>query len=252
MEISETQIHHFHSNGFILVETPFAESQMQEIDRLFRANEKELESTDWDPEANPSVCRFFMAGESAFQLAEQPDVVATARRLLGTEDIHIGACGFGDASSRAGATGRRQIHWHADGGPDVKQVSIRTALDRHDPTNGPLRLLPGTHTQPRDKMQEELLQLELATGRHDAHPKELYARHPQEVELILDPRWTLIWTPSCWHATGEKTGAGLRRTICWNYYPPGGRHRDRDILKQILDGKWQDWQEERKQLWGLV
>jgi hypothetical protein len=251
MEISESQVDHFHRNGFILVPTPFDESEMQEIDRIFRDIQARWEATEWDPGVNSSAGRFFMAGEPAFRLAEQPDILAAARTLLRTDDIHIGACGFGDASKRAGENGRRQVPWHADGGPDVKQVSIRTALDRHDPSNGPLRVLPGTQDQPRVMIQEDLQQLELATGRHDVHPKGLFARHPHEVELILDPRWTLVWTPSCWHATGEKTAAGPRRTICWNYYPPNGRHRDREALKSILNGQWQSWTQERKHLWGL-
>ncbi|HCR16225.1 MAG TPA: hypothetical protein DIU35_01980 [Candidatus Latescibacteria bacterium] len=251
MEFSETQADHFHRNGFFLVQTPFAESAMLEIERLFRETEAEWRATDWDSGWNSSACRFFLVGEPAFLLAEQPDVLAVARKLLGTDDIHIGACGFGDASERESVNGRRQVPWHVDGGPDIKQVSIRTALDRHDSSNGPLRVLPGTQDHPRNKIQEDLLQLELATGWHEGDHKALFAKHPNEIELILDPRWTLIWTPSCWHATGEKTAAGPRRTICWNYYPADGRHRDREALRNILDGQWQSWSRERRRLWGL-
>ena len=45
-----------------------------------------------------------------------------------------------------------------------------------------------------------------------------FAKHPVEVEVRLDPRWTLVWTPSCWHATGEKTAAGPRRAMA--HWPP--------------------------------
>ena len=93
---------------------------------------------------------------------------------------HVGACGLGDAlraiSESQGL--HRQVYWHADGGPDVKQVSFRTGLDRHDPTNAPLRILPGSHLRAREEIWEELLQLEIATGQHDFAPKELYAKHP--------------------------------------------------------------------------
>jgi ectoine hydroxylase-related dioxygenase (phytanoyl-CoA dioxygenase family) len=251
MQINDTQADHFHRNGFFLVETPFPDAQMQEIDRLFRETEEAWEAADWDPGFNSSAYRFFMIGEPAFQLAEHPDVLNAARELLNTDKIHIGACGLGDSAKRPEGSGRHQVYWHADGSPEVKQVSIRTALDRHDPTNGPLRVLPGTQVRPGAEMKEELLQLELASGQHDTLPTELYAKHPHEVELILDPRWTLVWTPCCWHATGKKTGAGPRRAICWNYYPQGGRHRDRDALKSILDGVWQNWTLDRKTLWGL-
>ena len=68
---------------------------------------------------------------------------------------------------------------------------------------------------------------------------------------FLDPRWTLVWTPSCWHATGVKTAAGPRRAMGWNYFPPGGRKRDLAALKH-LHPDWPDWPEARQRLWGLV
>ncbi|MCZ6633743.1 MAG: phytanoyl-CoA dioxygenase family protein, partial [bacterium] len=180
--------------------------------------------------------------------------VALAKRILGVEEVHVGACGLGDASKIVSADGRlqQQVHWHADGGPEVQQVSFRTALDRHDPTNAPLRVLPGSHVRERDEVMEELRQVELATGRHDTMPDHLFAQHPHEMEVVLDPRWTLVWTPSCWHATGVKTGAGPRRAMAWNYYPPGGRTRDVEALKYVFGERWEGWTADRKQLWGLL
>ena len=100
-----------------------------------------------------------MMKEQACSLVEAPEPVALARQLLGTDDIHVGACGMGDASKTVSKNGRAkiQVQWHADGGPDVKQVSFRTALDRHDSSNGPLRVLPGTHRRPREEVLEELM-----------------------------------------------------------------------------------------------
>ena len=92
---------------------------------------------------------------------------------------------------------------------------------------------------------------EIATGQHDEMPELLFASHPREVEVILDPRWTLVWTPSCWHATGVKTGAGPRRAMAWNYFPSGGRKRDVEALKYAIEG-WEDWSDTRKRLWGLM
>ena len=128
--------------------------------------------------------------------------------------------------------------------------SMRTALDRHDPSNAPLRVLPGTHVMSREEVEEELRHIEIATGQHDEMPELLFASHPREVEVILDPRWTLVWTPSCWHATGVKTAAGPRRAMAWNYFPSGGRKRDVEALKYVIEclGGWSD---DRKGLWGL-
>ena len=253
MSLSDTQIRHFHTNGFCLIPNPFGQETMLEVDRLQRTNHPTWDETDWPEGHNIGACQFLMMKEQALELVERPETLAIAKSLLGTDYVHIGACGMGDSSAVVSRDGRAkiQVQWHADGGPDVKQVSFRTALDRHDPSNGPLRVLPGTHVRSRDEMTEEIRQIEIATGTHDEMPDKCFAKHPAEVEVRLDPRWTLVWTPSCWHATGEKTAAGPRRAMAWNYYPAGGRTRDLEALKRIFDGEWEGWSVERKRLWGI-
>lgn len=253
MGLTATQVNHFHTHGFFFISNPFGEERMRDIEQIAKRNEEKWTSTDWPKGFNKLACQFFMVGEPILQIVEQPQLLEIAKRLLECAQVHVGACGLGDAATIISQDGRplRQVHWHADGGPEVKQVSFRTALDRHDPTNAPLRILPGSHRRPREEIWEELLQLEIATGQHDVPPTEIYAQHPAEVEVILDPRWTLVWTPSCWHATGVKTAAGPRRAMGWNYFPPGGRKRDSEALKYIFAGEWENWSEERKRLWGL-
>lgn len=253
LEIDQTQIAHFERNGFFLVPNPIGVQGLREVDFLQQQVAPEWEDTEFPDGFNRGACQFFMVGEPLLRMVETPEIVAAARRLLGADDIHVGACGLGDASKTVSADGRpqRQVHWHADGGPDVQQVSLRTALDRHDSSNAPLRVLPGSQHRARDEVQTELMQLELATGRHDEPPAHCFARHPHEVEVVLDPRWSLVWTPSCWHATGVKTAAGPRRAMAWNYYPAGGRKRDLDALRQLLP-EWESWSEDRRRLWGLL
>ena len=252
MEIGQTQIEHFHRRGFFLIANPLAAS-LGEIDRLQQSVEAEWQQRAWPDSHNKLACQFLLMGEVLLQLVEDPELVEMARGLLGCDRVHVGACGLGDASKIIAQDGRpqRQVHWHADGGPDVAQVSLRTALDRHDPTNAPLRVLPGSHLRARAEVEEELRQLELASGRHDVPPAQYFARHPDEVEVQLDPRWTLVWSPSMWHATGVKTAAGPRRAFAWNYFPPGGRKRDREALKYIFADEWEGWSQERRRLWGL-
>ena len=252
--ISDTQKEHFHRNGFCLIPNPFGQEAMLDVDRLQRENEPVWETTDWPDGYNIGACQFLMMKEQALKLVEAPEAVAIARELLGTDDVHIGACGLGDSSKMVSKDGRAkvQVQWHADGGPDVKQVSFRTSLDRHDTSNGPLRVLPGTHLRPRDEVLEGIRQVEIATGTHNDEPDLCFAKQPGEVEVRLDPRWTLVWTPSCWHATGEKTAAGPRRAMAWNYYPAGDRTRDLEALKRIFDGEWEGWSDERKKLWGII
>lgn len=253
MNITDTELQHFQTHGFFFVPNPFGEEGMRKLDRISQDNEAEWEATDWPKGFNRLACQFLMLGEPILQFVEQPQFLEAGRKLLGCEEIHVGACGSGDASKVVSEDGRpvRQVHWHSDGGPDVHQVAFRTALDRHDSSNAPLRVLPGSHRRPREEVQCELMQLEIATGRHDTKPDKWSAEHPLEVSIILDPRWTLVWTPSCWHATGVKTAAGPRRAFGWNYFPKGGRKRDIEAVKHIFHGQWRAWTDERKFLWGI-
>ncbi|MCE2440471.1 MAG: phytanoyl-CoA dioxygenase family protein [Candidatus Latescibacteria bacterium] len=250
LKISEDQIAHFERNGFFLIPNPLGAKGVREVDNRQQKVEPEWARTEFPAGCNRFACLFLMLGEPVLQMVERPDLIEAARRILGVEKVHVGACGIGDAS-KVQRGGPRQVEWHADGSPEVRQVSFRTALDRHDASNGPLRVLPGSQHRPPEEVKAELLQLELATGTHDEMPAQFFARHPQEVEVILDPRWTLVWTPSCWHATGLKTAAGPRRAMGWNYYPASGRNRDLEALKHVHPD-WPDWTETRQRLWGLV
>jgi hypothetical protein len=251
--VNQRQVDHFERQGFILIPNPFAAEKISWLDRRQRGIEPEWEKRDWPDGFNKGACQFLMMGEPLLAITEEPALLDMARRLLYCDEIHIGACGMGDASKTVSADGRpqQQVQWHADGGPEVKQVSLRTALDRHTTENAPLRVLPGSHKRPRDEVEEELCQLELAGGEHSEPPAHCFARHPHEVEVKLDPRWTLVWTPSCWHATGIKTAPGRRRAMAWNYFPKGGRHRDGEAVKYLYADTWRDWSEDRKRLWGL-
>lgn len=252
--LSEAQSRHFYRSGFALVANPLSGAEMAAIDARQRAIEPEWERADLPDHFNRSACQFLMMGELLLRQVERPDLLAWARSLLECDEIHIGACGLGDASKIISSDGRpqRQVHWHADGGPDVAQVALRTALDPHGSDNGPLRILPGSMGRPSEDVREELRQLELATGACNDEPDLLFARHPHEVEVHLDPRWMLVWNPSTWHATGVKTAVGRRRAMSWNYFPAGGRKRDSEALKYIFAEEWPKWSLERQRLWGLI
>ena len=252
MSAAAEQAAHFRRRGFFFIANPFGAERMAAGGARQRAVEPEWEQRVFPNSCNRGACQFLMLGELGLELVEQPEVVALAQQLLACGEVHVGACGMGDAGKTVSAgKDRHQVHWHADGGPDVEQVSVRTALDRHGEENGPLRVLPGSHLRSGEEVQEELRQIELATGAHDAEPADYFAVHPEEVSIELDPRWTLVWTPSAWHATAVKTAPGPRRAMAWNYFPAGGRKRDVEALKYIF-AEWEGWPEKRRQLWGLV
>lgn len=147
MELTQTQADHFKQRGFLLIPNPFGESAMRAIDQRQVEIEPEWEQREWPEGSNPRAGRFFMIGEPLLQLVENPDIVALARHLLECDDVHVGACAIGDVTRTVEKDGQswRQLYWHADGDPNVPQLSIRTALDRHGPGNAPLRVLPGSY-----------------------------------------------------------------------------------------------------------
>ena len=59
--------------------------------------------------------------------------MASETWILDAEEVPVGACGVGNSQCR-----------RVDGRSEMKQVSFRTALDRHDASNAPLRVLPGS------------------------------------------------------------------------------------------------------------
>ena len=251
--VGADQVKHFHRQGFFFLANPFGTARMRAVKKRQSEIGPEWEKRVFPEGYNRGACQFLMMGEVLLELVEKPELVAMARRILACDAVHVGAYGLGDAGKIVSAgRDRHQVHWHADGGPEIRQVSLRTALDRHGPDNGPLRVLPGSHLRARVEVAGELRQLELATGTHDVAPDACFAVHPHEVAVHLDPRWTLVWTPSAWHATGVKTAAGPRRAMAWNYFPTGGRKRDAEALKYLYADEWEGWPEERQRLWGLV
>jgi len=253
MPLAESKRIQFEQNGFFFVQNPFGQKVMSKINAIYGDVQSSWSQTIWPDGLNPNACHFLMVGEPLFQIVEEPSLINMAKEILNCDKISISACGLGDASKAISTDGRpqQQVHWHTDGGPEVRQVSLRTALDRHDKGNAPLRILPGSHVRPLDEVREEFLAIEIATGQCDNEPQTFFARHPEEMEIILDPRWTMVWTPSCWHATGIKTSTGLRRAMAWNYVRYDEKIRDAEAVKYVVKG-WEKWSEERKTLWGLV
>ncbi len=98
MKITDEQVAHFHRRGFFLIPNPLGEKKVREVDRIQQDITQEWEQTDWPEGFNRLACQFFMVGELLLETVEQPHLVEMARRVLGCEEVHIGACGIGDAS----------------------------------------------------------------------------------------------------------------------------------------------------------
>lgn len=255
MNITDAMVNHFHREGFFFMPCPFDDQSMDRIRRLANESEERFLNTDWSGQS-ALTCWFFMLGDTTLELAEDPRLVSLAARLLSVNQVHVGTCGLGDGTHPMFGDGRQHreekgLFWHADGSPEVKQVSIRIAIDRHGTEEGGLRILPGSHLVPTVQVREELVQYELASGNHTEVPKNCHFIHPREIPIVMDPRWTLVWSPRCWHATTPSRNNKKRRSICWNYFPPGGRATCQESVKYAFGQSWQDWNDDRKEFWGM-
>ena len=107
MDVTEQQIAHFHRNGFFLIPNPFGEEKVRMVERIQREVGPEWERRDWPEGVNRLACQFFMVGETVLEMVEQPEVVDLAQRVLGCEEVHVGACGMG-AWVQDGGVGRNR------------------------------------------------------------------------------------------------------------------------------------------------
>ena len=92
--LTDTQVSHFHTHGFILIKNPFGEKCMQQIDQADNSNQ---EKNSWSKDFNELACQFLSFGELVLEMVEQPKLIEMAKQLLDCDQVHIGACGFGDA-----------------------------------------------------------------------------------------------------------------------------------------------------------
>ena len=240
--------------------------------------------TDYPPGLNRLAVQFLLVlkacGEELHALIESEKTLKLASALLeddagqqlpreeGIRSLVIEACGMGEVAEWVDEPAGQQVEWHSDYN---SRLAFRYAIDAQGPgtPNATLRVLPGSQHQPYEAVAAELqaLEAEAAGGHSDPapdgkqkkKPNQMYARHPQE--LPLDPGSTLIWNPSCWHATTPNSAQGRRRTVGWNYGRScrpghcddrGARTRDREAVKWVFAGQWEGWPEARQRLWGLL
>ena len=70
MEITTTQVNHFHVQGFFFIPNPFGRGWMREIEQIATENEEKWMSTDWPKGFNKLACQFLTMGEAVLEMAE--------------------------------------------------------------------------------------------------------------------------------------------------------------------------------------
>ena len=155
--LEHEQLSSYEKNGFLVLENVFSEEEtaalMDEVLRLSTdrdiARLKEA-ITEPSSDAVRSVFRVHELSERIDVLARDPRLLDVARQILGSEVyIHQSRVNL-----KPGFKGK-EFYWHSDfetwhvedGMPAMRALSCSVLLTDNNACNGPLMLVPGSHTQ---------------------------------------------------------------------------------------------------------
>lgn len=155
--LEREQLNSYEKNGFLVLEDVFSADEVQ-----FLMDEVVRLSTDQDiaamkeavtepgSDAVRSVFRVHDLSERINALARDPRLMDVARQILGSEVyIHQSRVNL-----KPGFKGK-EFYWHSDfetwhvedGMPTMRALSCSVMLTENNACNGPLMLVPGSHTQ---------------------------------------------------------------------------------------------------------
>lgn len=155
--LNHEQLSNYDQNGFLVLENVFSEHEVavlvDEVNRL--STDADIGSmkeavTEPDSDAVRSVFRVHELSDRVDALARDPRLLDVARQILGSEVyIHQSR-----ANLKPGFKGE-EFYWHSDfetwhvedGMPAMRAVSCSLMLTDNNACNGPLMLVPGSHTQ---------------------------------------------------------------------------------------------------------
>lgn len=155
--LSKEESDFYEKNGFLVLDQFFSEkelsdwrSELKKLNEIYR--DEEAEHVILEPESREvrSVFAVHDNNEQFKQLAAHPKLTAIANYLLGSETyIHQSRINF-----KPGFTGK-EFYWHSDfetwhvedGMPSMRAFSCSIALEDNFQHNGPLMVIPGSHTK---------------------------------------------------------------------------------------------------------
>ena len=154
--LSDSEVESYAAQGYLFAERLFRPDEIaalnRELERLVRSDDiREREETVIEPgsRAVRSVFQVHELSREFERLARDPRVLDVARQILGSEVyIHQSR-----ANLKPGFTGK-EFYWHSDfetwhvedGMPRMRALSVSIALTPNAAFNGPLMLIPGSHT----------------------------------------------------------------------------------------------------------
>ncbi|GAB3569207.1 ectoine hydroxylase [Spelaeicoccus albus] len=155
--LDSATVRHYNDNGYLTIDQLVTPAELQEMkDELERLSEDPVVRADERTIVEPasqgvrSIFEIHNTSEVFKKIAHDPRVVNRARQLLGSDVyIHQSRVNF-----KPGFEGK-EFSWHSDfetwhaedGMPRTRAVSISISLTRNYSFNGPLMIMPGSHTK---------------------------------------------------------------------------------------------------------
>lgn len=194
MKLTQQQLDHFDTFGFVVFRQLFSPGEIQKFSHEF---DSELDS--WLPDGvHDGKARHYaslMDSNTPFatSLMHDPRIADAAEQLLGTRILGIGIGG----SYHVGDTA-----WHADAANlDYRAIKFTTYFNRLNARNGALRVVPGSHQEP--------LYSAISTDTQTA-----FGVNPDELPAYVfetSPGDVLAFDAPIWHGAFH---GGTRRRMC--------------------------------------
>lgn len=155
--LTDQQLHSYENNGFLVLNNVFSDQEVAELNKEVKvlttsAGISNLPEVITEPGSNEvrSVFRVHSLSKRIAELAVDARLLDVARTILGSEVyIHQSRVNL-----KSGFNGK-EFYWHSDfetwhvedGMPRMRALSCSVLLTDNNSCNGPLMLVPGSHTQ---------------------------------------------------------------------------------------------------------
>ncbi len=196
MQLSEQQVNHFNTFGFLILRQQLTAEELERINPEFNAAIESLLPPGAEYDGKTRLGRLFMDADTPTlaALGDDPRFADVAEQLLGKAAICIGIAG----NYYTGDT-----RWHSDSHSlDYSGVKFTIYLDPLGARSGSLRVIPGSHRNPLWG-QSKLTHETDATFGVQANEMPAYAFESQ-------PGDALVFLHPLWHSS---FGGGTRRRM---------------------------------------
>ena len=219
--LTEEQIAHFETFGFVVRRQCFSTSEMEEISDAFdEVLTEDRKGRPFDGKARQAVLGFIEKRPPLWCLVEDDRIFEPLEQLLGPGFVWMGS----DGNLYVGDTG-----WHPDGSVlDYGRIKVALYLDPVMKDTGCLRVIPGSHRLPLHDALDPLRQ-----QRCDPDEKAFGTdgRDVPNFPLESQPGDVVFFNQSLWHsAFGGKTG---RRMFTMNFAAQPSKDENIEFLIQV-------------------